>query len=78
MRSLPEEQRWALSPAESAAATLDQVHKLLMTTIAHHYQIEREMDRADDLEEYKMLEKEYFRLKQLQTTLMALLKSPVG
>ena len=78
MRSLPTEQHWALDPGEAATATVDRIHKLLLTTVAHHYQIEREMDITDDVEEYKMLEKEWFRLRQLQTTLKALLKSPVA
>jgi hypothetical protein len=78
MRSLPTDQRWALDPKEAATATVDRIHKLLLTTVAHHYQIEMDMDKAEDLEEYKMYEKEYFRLRQLQTTLMSLLKSPVA
>ena len=78
MRSLPTDQGWARDPEEAATATVDRVHKLLLTTVAHHYQLEREMDAADDMEEYKMLEREWFRLKQAQTVLMALLKSPVA
>ena len=78
MRSLPTDQGWARDPEEAATATVDRVHKLLLTTVAHQYQIEVEMDAAEDMEEYKMLTAEHFRIKSTQTVLMALLKSPVA
>ena len=78
MRTLPADQQWATDPREAAAATIDQIHKLLLTTVAHQYQIEVEMDAAEDMEEYKMLTAEHFRIKSTQTVLMALLKSPVA
>ena len=78
MRTLPTDQGWATDPHEAAAATIDQIHKLLLTTVAHQYQIERELDAAEDMEEYKMLTSEHFRVKSTQTVLMALLKSPVA
>ena len=78
MKTLPADQQWATDPHEAAQATLDQVHKLLLTTVAHHYQLEYELDEVDDEGTYKLIEKEWFRLRHVQTVLMSLLKSPVG
>ncbi len=78
MKTLPADQRWATDPHEAAQATLDQVHKLLLTTVAHHYQLEYELDEVEDEGTYKLIEKEWFRLRHVQTVLMSLLKSPVG
>jgi len=78
VRTLPEGCEWATDPHQARTMTLDRIHALLLTALAHDYQIELDMDAVEDMEDYKMLEKEWFRNRQRETVLMALLKSPVG
>jgi hypothetical protein len=75
---LPADLEWALDPYEARAASLDQVDKLLKWSLAEHFRLINELNDAEDMETYKEVEKEWFKLKNLQTVLMALLKSPVG